>query len=208
MSIFTFNDIYFFLPTIWSFCFIWLFFLCNNTTLINTTFTKKLKINIFKIRSINIFIFLYKFIVFYLLISLFILFGKDILCLNNHIILTNQIVKIIWLFMLLNFFLGSQLKNLYISNFKVTYEYIFILLHITILLPYLFCCNTLFVFIYLLEFISCLLFYKLISSKMWYGSYFELNSEFKKNNTSNFLNMIFFQYWVLFSLQFFLFMFL
>lgn len=98
------------------------------------------------------------------------------------------------MFTIINFILGSQLNVFYINSFKITYDYVFILLNTTIILPYLFCCNTLFVFIYILEFISCLLFYKLISSRLWYNNYFELTSEFKKNNPSNFLNMIFFQY--------------
>ena len=198
MSIFTFNDIYFLLPPIWSFCFIWFFFLSNNTILVNVTPRNNLKINTVKTRSVKIFIFLYKGVIFFLLFSLFCLFGKDTLCLNNHLNITNHIIKIIWLFTVLNYIFGGQLKNLIINNLKITNDYIFILLNTTLLLPYLFCCNTLFIFIYLLELISCLLFYKLISSKMWYGNYFTIGSEFKKNNPFHFLNMVFFQYWVTF----------
>jgi hypothetical protein len=65
------------------------------------------------------------------------------------------------------------------------------------LLPYLFCVNTIFTFLFFLELLSTILFYKLLSSKIWYKSN-NKNNIVVNNLPQNYINMIFFQYWVTF----------
>ena len=65
------------------------------------------------------------------------------------------------------------------------------------LLPYLFCVNTIFTFLFFLEVLSAILFYKLLSSKIWYKKN-SSKADMVNNIPQNYINMIFFQYWVTF----------
>ena len=82
------------------------------------------------------------------------------------------------------------------NNLIKTHDYILSITSLILLLPYLFCVNSIICFLFFLELISAILFYKLVSSKIFYK-----NSK-KKNNSNNlpqnYINMVFFQYWVTF----------
>lgn len=83
------------------------------------------------------------------------------------------------------------------TNLIKSVDYIFCINNLIILLPYLFFVNTVFTFLFLLELVSVVLLYKLISSKIW----FKGNNSTKNINNNipqNYINMVFFQYWVTF----------
>jgi hypothetical protein len=195
LSLLTFNEFYFLLPTLVSLSFLWVFFFVNNTASIVTTQTNlNVKLNQINIKNIKIYIRLYECIIFLILVSFISFFGRTSLCIFNHLLLTNTNFKIILVFTVINWLLGKQLYLLYLTSVKITHEYVFILVNLTTLLPYIFCVNTIFFFFFYLEFLSCILFYKLISTKHWYNTYLGLKTNFKKNKPQNFISMVFFQY--------------
>lgn len=82
------------------------------------------------------------------------------------------------------------------TNLTKSIDYLFSVNNLILIFPYLFFVNTVFTFIFLLELISVILFYKLISSKIWFKN---TNTKNVNNNIpQNYINMIFFQYWVTF----------
>ena len=65
-------------------------------------------------------------------------------------------------------------------------------------MPLIFFSNNIFSFFFLLELNSCIIFYKLVVSKLWY---FNLDNNFYKFNkifSKSYLNLIFYQFWVTF----------
>ena len=205
MSFLCYSDLYFFLPTIISFGFVWVVFFYNNSVLISiSAFDTSISLNLLKSRSVSIFLNIYKYVLFFLVFYLFLLFGQNSAVCYNNLLLNNVNIKIIFIFFFFGVFLISQIDEFTISRLNLSYDYLFILTNLSITLPYLFCTNTIFFFIFFLEFLSCLLFYKLISSRVWYNNYYSSKIDFKKKLPINFINMIFFQYWVSFFSTIFL----
>jgi hypothetical protein len=66
-----------------------------------------------------------------------------------------------------------------------------------LIFPYLFFVNTIFTFLFLLELVSAILLYKLISSKIWFKNA-DKNKIIGNSIPQNYINMVFFQYWVTF----------
>ncbi len=91
-------------------------------------------------------------------------------------------------------FLNTKHQNIIVSS-----DYYFSLVSISTFIPFLFFCNSIFNFFFLLEVISILIFYKFVVSKFWFNEKF---SFFKKTNllervfSRNYINVLFFQYWV------------
>lgn len=79
-------------------------------------------------------------------------------------------------------------------------DYFFALINISIFLPLIFFSNTLFTFLFILEFSSVLVFYKFVVSKIWkIDSSTNVNNFILFRNLPNYyLNMLFFQYWATF----------
>ena len=75
--------------------------------------------------------------------------------------------------------------------------YVFSISNITILIPLIFICNTLFTFFFFIELVSSCIFYKFILSN------FNFKKKNSKNNfysifSKNYINVLFFQYWTSF----------
>ena len=61
----------------------------------------------------------------------------------------------------------------------------------------MFLCNNIFSFIFILELNTCVIFYKLIVSKLWYQS-FKDDKKLFKVNSKGYTNLIFYQFWITF----------
>ena len=196
MSFLLFGDYYFLGAINIFFLYIWVFFfLCNNYFLKKQNFNKKIyNINTIKQRYTNVFLYFYKNVIMILLFLFFLLRGKNLLILQNHIYLNNFNLSYFYIFYFFVFFITNFKLTLVFSKIFLNKDYIFSIINLTLLLPLLFFVNTLFTFIFLFELISCFLFYNLLSSKLWYNKL--SNREIK--TPSSFINMIFFQYWVTF----------
>lgn len=183
MSVISYNELYFFLPNCCSLLFLWVFFFYNNVLGVrfksynpSSKYSKdskvykylnlNLKLDVLKPRLINIYVNVYVILIYFSFITLLLLFGKDSTCFFNHLLINNFSLKIVCGFIFLGLILSQQFKMLLLNKLRISYEYLFILMNLIILLPYLFCVNTFFIFIFLLELVSCFIFYKLISSKL------------------------------------------
>lgn len=100
-------------------------------------------------------------------IGIFTLKGKNDIFWFSHFNLSNFTLGLFHLFIFISFTIYVILKitagkaNLIKSN-----DYIFSIINLVLIFPYLFFINTVFTFLFLLELISVVLFYKLISSKI------------------------------------------
>ena len=95
------------------------------------------------------------------------LFGTNSILLYNHININNYTVSVLHTFIivgLLCFFLINCVTIR--SNLVRGIDYIFSLNNIVVVLPYLFFTNTVFTFLFVLEVVSVIVFYNLISSKI------------------------------------------
>ena len=129
----TFNDFYFILPIIWSFSFVWYLFFIHNTATLNTLFSVKNKINLLKPKQYHIYNNIYIYVVLYIIIGYIVLFGKNSTYLFTHLIITNLNTKLVFLFTVLNLILGLSLSSFLQNKVKITHDYVFILLNITML---------------------------------------------------------------------------
>lgn len=144
---------------------------------------------------------IYSFVLNLLCLNIFFMYGRSTLCMFHHFNLNNTYVCIsllILLFGVLTYLLLSATCR-HKNNLIQSTDFLFSVVNIIILLPQLFYTNTVFCFLFFLELVSLLLLYKLLSSKVWY-----LDRDLKSQSTvtnktpSDFLSMIFFQYWVTF----------
>lgn len=194
----SFNDFYFFLNLIWCLLGIWIFFFKINSNFNKIFSERSSQINIVKTNSNKSFIGLYYYIVFFNIFYIYTMHGKNLFMWFNHFNLNNFTINLLYCFLLLSFTIFFLLNYLSKKNnlFK-SIDYLFSLNNLVLILPYLFFVNTVFTFLFLLELISVILLYKLISSKIW----FKNNIHTKHLNNlipQNYINMIFFQYWVTF----------
>lgn len=98
----------------------------------------------------------------------------------------------------INLILLLIVKQIYYSNVNYSYDYFFALINLSILLPLIFLSNDIFSFFFLLELNSCIIFYKLVVSKLWYFNLDSNFNKFSKTFSKNYLNLIFYQFWVTF----------
>lgn len=135
------------------------------------------------------------------ILNLFFIRGKNFILWFEHLILTNFIINVVVFFFYLSFLLVLLLvavikKN----NLTKGVDYLFALINLTILLPYIFFSSTVFTFLFIIEILSTILLYKLVSSQIWFKTQ-DLNKFYKgisRQNPTNYINMVFFQYWVMF----------
>jgi hypothetical protein len=116
----------------------------------------------------------------------------------NHLNINNLFLYFLYFFTIVGFLFYTLLKQ--ITKKKKIIKSLDFLLSVSsliFLLPYLFCVNTIFTLLFLLELLSGILFYKLISSKIWYKNN-NTTKSIGNNLPQNYINMIFFQYWVTF----------
>jgi len=198
-----FNDFYFTFYIFFSLLFIWYFFfkinsvdLSSNKNYLNkTTFVSVNKL------SINLsFINLYLYIIFLNVVGIFSMHGKNLILFFGHINLSNFVLFNLYSFLFVSLFMFSLIKSFLIKLgvFK-SIDYLFSINNLTLILPYLFLSNTVFTFLFILELISVTLFYKLVSSKIWFkNSQLDTRISTKNIQPQNYINMVFFQYWVTF----------
>lgn len=193
-----FNDFYFFLNTILLLAGLWLFFFKLNINITKITSKNNSNINTLKINSNSSFVSFYLYLIFFKIIDTYFIRGKNSLVWFNHFNVNNFTIYILYTFIFLSFLLFYMLKNVTKkTNLTKSIDYLFSINNLVLLLPYLFCVNTIFTFLFFLEVISVILFYKLISSKIWFKD--QKNSKQISNNIpQNYINMIFFQYWITF----------
>ena len=194
----TFNDFYFFLVPIILLSFLWVYFFKLNINLQKVGKNNTLSINILKINPNTTFVNFYLVLLVLIFINCYTTHGKNDIIWFNHFNLNNFTINLLWFFVFISFttfFLISVVTKK--TNLIKSVDYIFCINNLVILLPYLFFVNTVFTFLFLLELVSVVLLYKLISSKIW----FKGNNSTKNINNNipqNYINMVFFQYWVTF----------
>ena len=177
---------------------LWTFFFKINSNFYSIKSEFYSNINTIKTSSNKSFIGFYSNILFFNVIFLYTLRGKNFTLWFNHFNLTNFTVYMFLLFNIIGivlFFLLNTFTNK--NNIYQNIDYLFSINNLVIFLPILFCVNTLFTFLFTLELISVVLLYKLVSSKIWYKNTFK--SKYIENTIpQNYINMIFFQYWITF----------
>jgi hypothetical protein len=195
---FSFNDFYFFSNTFLLLVGLWVFFFKLNTNTTKISTKNSSNINILKISSNNSFLNFYYYLLFYKIIDIYTSHGKNSLVWFNHFHLNNFTLSLLYFTVLFGFMLFSLLKCvLKKTNLVKSIDYLFSINNLMLLIPYLFFVNTVFTFLFLLELISVVLLYKLISSKIWFKN-FEKSKFLTNNIPQNYINMVYFQYWVTF----------
>lgn len=190
-----------------SLLFIWVFFfkLNNINFLLKNTKNDNRSVftNLIKKQNYSVFI------KFCLIITIFFLLNFFILHFNNqsfffqHLYINFKNYKLILSFYIFNIFiLYIFYKNSY-NSIVVNIDYIFSIENIIIILPLIFFTNNFLSFFFFLEISSCLVFYKFVSSRIFYKNNLKFNNikileKFNKNLPKMYLNILFFQYWVTF----------
>ena len=193
-----FNDFYLILTPFLFLSTIWVFFFKLNSNSQkhagNSTNT-----NVIKLPSNFTCISTYYYIIILNIIGNFLLHGKSSTIWFNHFNVSNFTISLLGIFLFVSF---TIFLLLYISSKKAnlvkSIDYIFSINNLIILLPYLFFVNTIFTFLFVLECVSVVLLYKLISSKIWFKDSLNKTKCINNNIPQNFINMVFFQYWVTF----------
>lgn len=193
-----FNDYYYFNIIVFITIYIYIFFLKLNTNKKNNNNKNTLVKNI----TLNNTNFLLKvFLIFYTLyfICVYTIFGNNNVIFFEHFSINNFTITTVYLFLIMGFLIYVLIKNLIIKTDTIkSYDYVFSIINIIIYLPILFFVNNILIFLFFLEFISLILFYKLVSSKIWFKDNNNFKISLNNNIPQNYINMIFFQYWVTF----------
>jgi hypothetical protein len=202
LSILNFNNVVYLLPFTISFVFLWFFFIKNNFLYIrlnpssndvlkNTSFLKKFNykviLNYSLIITINLFfcVFLFK--------------GVNSTFWWNHLYLNNFNINLILYVILISIIMQLCIRNINQQNNINNNDYYFSISNLSIIIPLIFISNSFYNFIFILEVVSMIIFYKFTVSKFWFKS---SNESFNKKNylerffSKNYLNVLFYQYWV------------
>lgn len=140
----------------------------------------------------------YMYIVAYKLLDVYFIRGKSSLVWFNHFNLNNFTINLLYFFILIGLCLFTFLNVLDAKTDNVkSIDYFFSISNVILIIPYLFFINTIFTFLFLLELVSVMLLYKLISSKIWFKKTEKLKN-LANNIPQTYVNMIFFQFWVTF----------
>lgn len=190
------------LPFLLLFSVSWFFFLKNNFLYIrlNSASNDILK-NSNNLKKFNFKIFLNFSIIAIslLLLSVFLMRGFSETFWWNHLYFNNLNHNLIIFIIFLSLIIHVLVTNINVNSNVNNIDYYFSLLNLSITIPLLFLSNSLYNFIFLLEMVSILIFYKFSVSKFWYKS---SNDNFNKKNllerfvSRSYLNVLFYQYWV------------
>ena len=194
MVLLSFSDIYFFITPILLLIFTWLVFFKLN---ISCNYSSNTNICTLKTNSNAVFIniSLYNILLFYT--CFYFIRGTNSTTWFNHFNINNFTLSVVYLFIFVSYFLYFLLLSLSKkSNVFKSIDYLFSISNLIVILPCLFLVNTIFTFLFLLELISVILLFKLISSKIWFKG--GANNNLNNNIPQNYINMVFFQYWVTF----------
>lgn len=198
-----FEDIYLFLPFLTNFCIFWVIFFKLNFFLVKNKYLSTDMMNkTSNIYSIHNSYFLNINVIFLYLIFIYLYLFKGV---NNsiwwqHFKISNFNLSLVFLLVIFNLFFLFVCKNLSIIQNFVRLDYFFALLNLSNFLPLIFLANTLFTFLFTLEFVSVIVFYKFVVSKIWKLNNLENINNFLlfRNLPNYYLNMLFFQYWATF----------
>lgn len=199
MSFYNFNNFYFLLPYFYFFIFIWLIFFKINKTLKLKNFKKDLyfNINILKKQHFKIFININFFVLLNLLMFLYILKGENFNFWWNHLIIQNFNLYLIYTIYFINLTMLFILSSISYNKINYSNDYFFSLINLSILLPLIFLSNNIFSFIFILELTTNIIFYKLVVSKLWYSEK-DKNKKLFSIKSKNYINLIFYQFWITF----------
>ena len=162
-----FNDFFFFINPILFISFLWILFFKLNTSIIKVNQNNVLNTTIIKVNPNSTFVVFYLYLVILAFIGVYTLHGKNDLVWFNHFNLNNFTINLLYLFIIISFILFFLLKiSVKKTNLVKSIDYLFSINNLVILFPYLFFVNTVFTFLFLLELVSAILLYKLISSKI------------------------------------------
>lgn len=191
------SDYIFFLPILLNLFNYWLLFFKNNLSTINkkNTWDKSMSIKNIIIKQNPSFMIKLN-ILFNLLmvLYLFTFFGYSSNFWWSHFKINNYLLYMYLIVILFNtYFLYIADKHVKNNN-NYSIDYIFSIINITLFIPLIFLSNTLFTFFFLIELVSCSIFYKFIVSKLSFK-----NNNYKDNFFSiyskNYINILFYQYW-------------
>lgn len=197
---FIFSNCFFLISYIIFFISIWISFIKNNfyyvrinpgssDILKNSNFLKKINYNFYTI----FFIYIYT---NYIIYNNFFKFDFFINWFN-HFKLNNFILNLIFIIIIINclvFFLIKLYKN---KNINFNIDYFFALFNLSLFIPLMYISNTIYTFIFMLEINSILILYKFAVSKYTFSTFSKNNKNiFIKNSPKNYINMVFFQYWI------------
>ena len=105
----------------------------------------------------------------------------------------------------ITFYLVYILYNIFFQKVNFYKDYFFSLINLIFAFPYLFLVNNFFSFIFVLEYINTLIFYKLISSKLNKVDVYKKYTNYYPSK--KYVNIIFFQFWTTFFSNMFFFYF-
>lgn len=195
-----FEDIYLFLPFLLNFIIFWFFFFKINFFWVRNS---SLSTDVLSKSSPNYtfhnsyMIFLNKLFLLFLAFYLYILKGSSISFWWQHFKVSNLSLFIILTLIIINYVFLMVAKNVSLLNNFVKSDYIFALMNLNNFMPVIFLTNTLFTFLFILELVSVIVFYKFVVSKVWsIKDNSNVNNFLLFRNLPNYyLNMMFFQYW-------------
>lgn len=183
----------------------WFYFFKLNQAivLIKPTFKdlRKIKTNVLKKINYSIFIKYILFLIFLFIIFLFSYKGYCDTFFFDHLFINLVNYKLLIFFYFMSLFI---LYIFYLTSFNkllINIDFFFAIFNIIFLLPLIFLSNTFFTFFFFIEISSCLIFYKFINSRFFYKNINNNFKNFEKLNRTlpkNYLNILFFQYWVSF----------
>lgn len=153
-----------------------------------------------KIKNLDFFIYL-RFNIFILCLlfcTLYILKLPLPLGLWNHFKYSNFIIYIVEIIILINIIFLYIINTFSFNSEVIKSDFFFSLINLSIFLILLLFTNSFYSFFFVIEVNSLLLFYKFLTSRLWYKDSSSKRLEDQKNSKFNpriFLNMLFFQFW-------------
>lgn len=200
------------IPIIVSILHVWIFFLKSNFFDFRVKTQKHEKITKFNIlKKIHFYTYINLNIIYVFLwvLNTFFVRGYTTTTFWNHLSISNtQVYCILTVYLCLLVFLYVSSFLLH-NNAVYSSDFFFAILHLGIILPVFLQINTLYSFIFVIEVISLIVFYKFTTGTIWNKTQItgvDDKIDFLKNPApKNYLNMLFFQYWVSFFSSFLIF---
>ena len=112
MTSLSFNDFYFFLNPVWFLSGLWIFFFKMNSNFNKISSEKSSHINIIKINSNKTFIGFYYYLIFFNIMYIYTLHGKNLLLWFSHFNVNNFTISLLYFFLLVSFTIYFLLNSL------------------------------------------------------------------------------------------------
>lgn len=190
------------LPTMVFFTSVWKIFVTNNfffyrtkpqatDKLKNTNPFKKLKNHIF-IKWLIVTNIMLLPVVFLFKYTSFVFFW-------NHLSFNNFKFWVFFSLIAVGLLLSIFLRSFSLNRIPTPIDFFFAIGNLCIIIPNLYSVNTLYSFIFLMELVSTIIFYKFVVSKIWSKDFEKLTNTsskiFSRNLPTQYLDMLFFQFW-------------